>query len=84
MNEKKTATTNNKILNGCTPCLLTMRQEDQSFNKALLGQNNQMIIVNNDRIRIQLGANPFLLVGVLKLKMKNKKEKKSFVKSNNQ
>ena len=31
--------TTNK-LNGCNPCLFTMRQDDQSFNKALLGQNN--------------------------------------------
>ena len=28
--------TNKKILSGCTTCLFTMRQEDQSFNKALL------------------------------------------------
>ena len=32
--------TNKQILNGCNPCLFTMRQDDQSFNKALLGQNN--------------------------------------------
>ena len=38
MNEK--TTTNKKILNGCTPCLFTMRQEDQPFDKALPGQNN--------------------------------------------
>ena len=29
-----------KILNGCTPCLFTMRQEDLLFDKALQGQNN--------------------------------------------
>ena len=42
MNEKKktTTTTNKQILNGCTPCLFTMREEDQSFDKAWLGQNN--------------------------------------------
>ena len=34
MNEK--TTTNKQILNGCTPCLFTMKQEDQSFDKALL------------------------------------------------
>ena len=36
---KTTTTTNKQILSGCTPCLFTMRQEDQyqSFNKALLG-----------------------------------------------
>ena len=39
MNEEKT-TTNKQILNGCTPCLFTTRQEDQSFDKALLVQNN--------------------------------------------
>ena len=38
MNEK--ITTNKQILNGCTPCLFTMRQEGQSFDKALRGQNN--------------------------------------------
>ena len=37
MNEK--TTTNKQILNGCTPCLFTMRQEGQSFDKALLGQS---------------------------------------------
>ena len=37
MKEKKT---NKQILKEYTPCLLTMRQEDQSFDKALLGQNN--------------------------------------------
>ena len=37
MNEKKN---NKQILNGSIPCLFTMRQEDQSFDKALLGQNN--------------------------------------------
>ena len=35
MNEKK-----KKKLNGCTFCLFTIRQKDQSFDKALLGQNN--------------------------------------------
>ena len=41
MNEKKNNTTTNKqILNGCTPCLFTMRQEDLLFDKALQGQNN--------------------------------------------
>ena len=40
LNEWKTTTTNKKILNGCTPCLFTMKQEDQSFDKALLWQNN--------------------------------------------
>ena len=39
MNEK-TTTINKEILNGCTPCLFTMRQGDQSFDKTLLGQNN--------------------------------------------
>ena len=34
---KKTAKTK-QIVNGCTPCLFTMRQEGQSFNKALVGQ----------------------------------------------
>ena len=33
-------TTNKQILNGRNPCLFTMRQDDQSFDKALLGQNN--------------------------------------------
>ena len=37
---KKKTTPNKQILNGSTPCLFTMRQEDQSFDKALLGQNN--------------------------------------------
>ena len=37
MNEKiKTKT--KQIVNGCTHCLFTMRQESQSFDKALLGQ----------------------------------------------
>ena len=41
MNEKKkNKTINKQILNGCTPCFFAMRQEDQSFDKALLGQNN--------------------------------------------
>ena len=71
MNEKKN--NNKQILNGSIPCLFTMRQEDQSFDKALLGQNNQMIKVNNNRIGIQLGANPFLLLSVLKLKKEKKK-----------
>ena len=34
---KKTTTTK-QIVNGCTPCLFTMRQEGQSFDKALRGQ----------------------------------------------
>ena len=38
MNEKKN--NNKQTLNGSIPCLFTMRQEDQSFDKALLGQNN--------------------------------------------
>ena len=38
MNEK--ITKNKQILNGWTPCLFTMRQEGQSFDKALRGQNN--------------------------------------------
>ena len=37
MNEKKTTTTK-QIVNGCTPCLFTMRQKVQSFNNALQGQ----------------------------------------------
>ena len=40
MNELKTTTTKKQILNECTPCLFTVRQEDQSFDKELLGQNN--------------------------------------------
>ena len=40
-----------------------------------------MIKVNNDRIRIQLGANPFLLLGVLKLK---NEKKTSLLRSKNQ
>ena len=36
----------------------TMRQEGHSFDKALLGQK-QFVKINNDRIRIQLGANHF-------------------------
>ena len=35
---KKKTTKTKQIVNGCTPCLFTMRQEGQSFNKALLGQ----------------------------------------------
>ena len=35
-NKNKKKTTNKQILHGCTTCLFTMRQEDQSFNKALL------------------------------------------------
>ena len=38
MNEKNPR--NKQRLNGCTPCLFTMRQEGQTFDKALLGQNN--------------------------------------------
>ena len=34
---KKTTKTKQTV-NGCTPCLFTMRQEGQSFNKELLGQ----------------------------------------------
>ena len=33
---KKTTKTK-QIVNECTPCLFTMRQEGQSFSKALLG-----------------------------------------------
>ena len=40
-----------------------------------------MVKVNNDRIRIQLGANPFLLLDVLKLK---KEKNRSLLKSKNQ
>ena len=36
MNEK--ITLNKQILNGCTPCFFSIRQEGQLFNKALLGQ----------------------------------------------
>ena len=35
MNKKK-AITCKQILNAYTPCLFTMRQQDQSFDKALL------------------------------------------------
>ena len=41
MNKKKK--TNKKILNGCTPCLFTMRQEDQPFDKLLLGQTTKQL-----------------------------------------
>ena len=34
----KKTTTNKQILSGCTPCLFTIRQVGQSFDKALLGQ----------------------------------------------
>ena len=37
---KKTTTNKQTNISGCTLCLFTMRQEDQSFDKALLGQNN--------------------------------------------
>ena len=50
MKNKTTTTTNKQILNICTPCLFTMRQDDESFDKALLGQSNWMFKVNNDRI----------------------------------
>ena len=40
MNEKKQQEANKQMLNGCTLCVFTMRQEDQSFDKTLLGQNN--------------------------------------------
>ena len=41
MNEKKNKNkTKKKNPDECTPCLFTMRQEDQSFDKALLGQHN--------------------------------------------
>ena len=33
---KKKNNKQKQILNGCTPCLFTMRQEDQSFDKVLL------------------------------------------------
>ena len=39
MNENE-KNSNKQILNGCTLCLFTMRQEGQSCNKALLGQRN--------------------------------------------
>ena len=35
---KKAKTKTKQIVNGCAPCLFTMRQEGQSFDKALLGQ----------------------------------------------
>ena len=57
---KKNPTTSKQILNGCTPCLFSKRQEYQSFDKALLGQNKEIIKANNDRIGIYLGANSFL------------------------
>ena len=34
----KKVTKTKQTVNGCTPCLFTMRQEGQSFDKALLGQ----------------------------------------------
>ena len=34
---KKKTTKTEQIVNGCTPCLVTMRQGVQSFIKALLG-----------------------------------------------
>ena len=42
MNEKNKQKKNNnkQILNGCTSCFFTMRQEDLLFDKALQGQNN--------------------------------------------
>ena len=40
LNEWKKQQQTKKILNGCTPCLFTLRQEDQPFDKALPGQNN--------------------------------------------
>ena len=38
--KKKTKTKQKKKPDECTPCLFTMRQEYQSFDKALLGQHN--------------------------------------------
>ena len=40
INEWMKKNNNKQILNGCTFCLFTMRQKDQSFDKVLLGQNN--------------------------------------------
>ena len=48
--------------------LFTMRQEGQSFSKALPGLKQ----LNNDKIRIQLGANPFLLLSCIEIKNKEK------------
>ena len=42
---KKTTITNKQILNGCTPCLFTIRQEGMSFNKAWLGQKQSIKIL---------------------------------------
>ena len=80
MNNKKT-TSDKQILNSFNPCLFTLRQEGQSFNKALLGQK-QSSKISNDRIRIQLGVNPFLLlwcIGIKKNKNKNKTKNRSFL-----
>ena len=59
----------------------TMREEGQSFDKALLRQK-KLININNDRIRIQLGANPFLLLWCIEIK--NKEKNKGLLKSKNQ
>ena len=79
MNNKKT-TSDKQILNSCNPCLFTLRQEGQSFNKALLGQK-QSSKISNDRIRIQLGVNPFLLLWCIEIKQthKNKTKNRSFL-----
>ena len=58
-----------------------MREEGQSFDKALLRQK-KLININNDRIRIQLGANPFLLLWCIEIK--NKEKNKGLLKSKNQ
>ena len=60
----------------------TMREEGQSFDKALLRQKKKLININNDRIRIQLGANPFLLLWCIEIK--NKEKNKGLLKSKNQ
>ena len=74
MNNKKT-TSDKQILNSCNPCLFTLRQEGQSFNKALLGQK-QSSKISNDRIRIQLGVNPFLLLWCIEIKKTKQKQNK--------
>ena len=38
--------------------------------------NSYLIKINNDRIRIQLGANPFLLLWCIEMKKKTKKNEK--------
>ena len=61
--------------------LYTMREEGQSFSEALLWQK-QLININNKRIRIQLGANPFLLLYCIEIK--NKEKNRSLLKPKNQ